>query len=139
MGGRCLHIDQLQDFNVRSQGRGEAESLGEWRLALSPGEGILPNSSILCFCRSHRLEAGGPGDHGVTALGAVEGVSSSPPGTAHGPCPGMVASTVKAATPASVPATPRTAQVAQVRVRDRQAQEGMAGVRAQAVLTVFCF
>lgn len=59
--------------------------------------------------------AGVPGDRGVTALGAVGVVSSSLPGTAHGPSPGMVASTVRAAVPASVPATPRTAQLAQVR------------------------
>ena len=51
----------------------------------------------------------------MTALGAVGVVSSSLPGTAHGPSPGMVASTVRAAVPASVPATPRTAQLAQVR------------------------
>lgn len=30
MGGRCLHVDQLQAFNVRSKGRGGAEGLGEW-------------------------------------------------------------------------------------------------------------
>lgn len=29
MGGRCLHVDQLQDFNVRSGGRGGAEGLEE--------------------------------------------------------------------------------------------------------------
>lgn len=69
--------------------------------------------------------AGVPGDHGVTALGPVGVVSSSPPETALGLSPGMVASTVRAAAPASAPATLRTAQLAQVRSsRDGSPWEG---------------
>lgn len=51
----------------------------------------------------------------MTALGPVGVVSSSLPGTAQGPSPGMVASTARVAVPASAPATLRTAQVVQVR------------------------
>lgn len=72
-------------------------------------------TSILCLCRFLRLEAGVPGDLGVTALGAAGVVSSSHPGTARGPSPGMVANTARAAGPASAPATLRTARLAQVR------------------------
>lgn len=84
------------------------------RLVLNLGECAHP-TSVLCLCRFHRLGAGVPGDHGVTALGAVGVVSSSPPGTAQGPSPGMVASTARVAVPVSAPATLRTAQAAQVR------------------------
>lgn len=115
MGGRCLHVDQLQDFNVRSQGQGRGRGPGGGGSGPEPKRVYSSHSSILSFCRSHRLVAGAPGDRGVTALGAVEVVSSSLPGTAHGPSPGMVASTVRAAIPAFVPAIPRTAQLAQVR------------------------
>lgn len=112
MGGRCLHVDQLKDFNVRPQG-----------FHKRPVERTGPKSrrecahpiSILCPCRFLRLEAGVPGDHGVTAPGLVGVVSSSPPGTAQGPSPGMAASIVRAAVPASAPATLRTARLAQVR------------------------
>lgn len=61
----------------------------------------------------------------MTALGPVGVVSSSPPETALGLSPGMVASTVRAAAPASAPATLRTAQLAQVRSsRDGSPWEG---------------
>lgn len=49
MGGRCLHVDQLQDFNVRSQGRDGEEGLGDWGLALSPRKYIYPT---FLFCPS---------------------------------------------------------------------------------------
>lgn len=111
MGGRCLHVDQLKEFNVRAQGLGKRPT---GRTALNLGERAYP-TSVLCPRRFHRLEAGAPGDRGVTALGLVGAVSSSLPGTAHGLSPGMVASTARVAVPASAPATLRTAQAAQVR------------------------
>lgn len=113
MGGRCLHVDQLKDFNVRPQGLDKR--LVE-RAGPKPRRECAHAISILCPCRFLRLEAGVPGDHGVTAPGLVGAASSSPPGTAQGPSPGMVASTVRAAGPASAPATLRTAHLAQVRV-----------------------
>lgn len=102
------------------------EILG-WGCGLGPGESTRTHPSILCFCRSHRLVAGVPGDHGATALGAAGAVSTSPPGTALGLCPGTGASTVKAAVPASAPAAPRSALLAQVRHGGREPYEGVVG------------
>lgn len=125
MGGRCLHVDQLKDFNVRAQGmtwvKGPVERTGPM-----PRRECAHPLSILRSCRFLRLEAGVPGDPGVTAPGLVGVVSSSPPGTVQGPSPGMVASIVRAAVPASAPATLRTAHMAQVRdVKDGSPWEGV--------------
>lgn len=112
MGGRCLHVDQLKDFNVRAQG---LDKRPVERTGPKPRRECAHPVPILCLCRFLRLEAGVPGDHGVTAPGLVGVVSNSPPGTAQGPSPGMVASIVRAAAPAFAPATLRTAHLAQVR------------------------
>lgn len=102
-------------FQCEIPGQGWGRGPGGLGTGPEPKKVYLSHFSVLSFYRSHRLVAGVPGGHGVTALGAVGVVSSSLPGTALGPSPGMVASTVRAAAPASVPATPKTAQLAQVR------------------------
>lgn len=134
MGGRCLHVDQLQDFNVRSQARGASRGPGGVGTGPGPGRLYLLARHPFCFCRSHRLAAGVPGDHGAAALGAAGAASSSLPGTARGRSPATAASTVRAAAPASVPATPRTAQRGQVSSgRDRGLQAGTVGLRRSSL------
>lgn len=53
------------------------------------------------------MAAGVLGDHGNSALGHVEGVWSSPTGSAQIPCPRTAASTARARESSTSPATPR--------------------------------